>query len=106
MSPSATAVALLTLVFVQTGLAFAIATPMFQNPDEPTQVDMVRHYASHPTEFAGPSPRQSDGLRCAVSATGLADDGPDFDEVRSERPTYRPFTAYRGGDAPATTDCP
>jgi 4-amino-4-deoxy-L-arabinose transferase-like glycosyltransferase len=98
--------ALLTLLFVQTGLAFAIFTPMFQNPDEPTQVDMVRHYAAHPTQLAGPSLRQTDGLRGAVAATGLSDAIPDFATVPDTRPDYGPFTSYRGGNAPATTDCP
>src|SRR5947208_1584340 len=56
----------MTLLFVHTGLAFAIATPLFQNPDEPTHVDLARHYAHHPTELAGPSLRQTQGSRGAI----------------------------------------
>lgn len=106
LSPTAIAVGLLTLLFVHTGLVFAVATPMFQNPDEPTQIDMARHYAAHPTQFAGPSLRQTDGLRGAVAATGLPDAAPDFDKIPSERPHFLPFTSYRGGNVPARTDCP
>ena len=34
----------LTLAFALAGAAFAVATPLFQGPDEPAHVDLVRHY--------------------------------------------------------------
>jgi hypothetical protein len=68
-----TALALLTLAFVVSGLAFAVVTPLFENPDEATHVDMVEHYVEHPTKMAGPSLRQTQQVRGAFAATGLFD---------------------------------
>jgi hypothetical protein len=98
----------MTLLFVVTGLAFAVATPMFQNPDEPSHIDLARYYAHHLTEMAGPSLRQTQGSRGAILATGLRDEAlpPDFSNVPSSRPDYLPFDEYGGGDAPATSGCP
>ncbi len=98
----------MTLLFIHTSLAFAIATPLFQNPDEPTHIDLARHYAHHPTEMAGPSLRQTQGSRGAISATGLRDEAlpPDFSRVPADRPDYRSFAQYGGGDSPATSGCP
>ena len=100
-------VGLLTAAFIAAGAAFAAATPLFQSPDEPTHLDMARHYASHPTEGAGPSLRQTQGLRGAIAATGLRDEAlpPDFSRIPETRPDYLDFAGY-GGDTPATTGCP
>jgi|GEM_PF-4489208 len=105
---SAAALVLLSLVFVVSGLAFAVGTPLFQNPDEPTHVDLARYYTREPTKLAGPSLRQTAGLRAAIAATGLRDEArsPDFSSVPTERPDYRPFGAYPGGNEPATSGCP
>lgn len=98
--------ALLTAAFVLLGTAFAVTTPLFQNPDETSQVDMVRHYAFHPTEMAGPALRQTEGVRGALDATGMTDVVGDRDVSRipSERPDYGTFSSYGGFEE--ATDCP
>ncbi|HJR26799.1 MAG TPA: glycosyltransferase family 39 protein [Acidimicrobiales bacterium] len=98
--------ALLTAAFVLSSTAFAVAVPMFGNPDEATHVDMVRHYASHPTDMAGPSLQQTEGVRSALVATGMVDipaESPTA-AIPPSRPDYGPFEDY-GGDAPAQR-CP
>ena len=72
-SPHEVVLALLTVAFVLSASAFALAVPMFGNPDEATHVDMARHYAFHPTEMAGPSLQQTEGVRNALVATGMID---------------------------------
>ena len=101
------AVGLFVLIFILAGLAFSVATPLFQNPDEPTHVDMARYYAHHLTDAPGPSVRQTEGSRGAVAATGLRDEPvpPSFDDVPAARPGYGSFDDY-GGDAPASSGCP
>ena len=91
----------MTLLFVVTGLAFAVATPLFQNADESSHIDLARYYARHPTQMAGPSLRQTQGSRAAIVATGLRDEAlaPNFSNVPDTRPDYRPFTEYGGGNA-------
>lgn len=98
--------ALLIAMFICAGTAFTMATPMFENPDEATHVDMVRHYSRHPFDLAGPSLRQSQAVRDAFGATGLFDTRTDaaFDGVPTDRPDYRSFDSY-AGDEPATS-CP
>jgi 4-amino-4-deoxy-L-arabinose transferase-like glycosyltransferase len=98
--------ALLTAIFVCAGLAFSVATPLFENPDEATHVDMARHYSRHPFDLAGPSLRQTQAVRGAFAATGLFDTPTDLAMagIPAERPDYRPFDHY-GGDEPATS-CP
>lgn len=98
--------ALLTVVFVLSGVGFAVATPLFENPDEATHVDMVEHYVHEPTHLAGPSLRQTAKVRGAFAATGLVDTpGPAaVAGLPATRPDYGPFRAY-GGDEPATS-CP
>jgi 4-amino-4-deoxy-L-arabinose transferase-like glycosyltransferase len=98
--------ALLTLAFVLSGVAFAVVTPMFENPDEATHVDMVEHYVHQPTKLAGPSLRQTAKVRGAFAATGLVDSpGPQaMAGLSGTRPRYGPFRAY-GGDE-AATSCP
>jgi hypothetical protein len=97
---------LLTAAFVLSSAAFAVSVPMFGNPDEGTHVDMVRHYADHPTEMAGPSLQQTEGVRNALVATGMIDlpaESPTA-AIPPSRPDYGPFEDY-GGDAPAKV-CP
>jgi 4-amino-4-deoxy-L-arabinose transferase-like glycosyltransferase len=107
-SASRVLLGLLTLAFVLTGAAFAVSTPMFENPDEATHIDMVRHYARHPTEMAGPSLRQTQQVRGAMAETGLVD-SPAADVavtgIPPQRPDYRPFGAY-GAPGEAATACP
>lgn len=101
-----TVLVLLTVAFLLSGMAFALAIPMFANPDESSHVDMVRHYAHHPTEVAGPSLRQSAGVRGAVEAAGILERPfPDPTAyLPSSRPDYGSFDDYGGnGDA---TECP
>ena len=78
---------------------------------EPGRADPPRSRPSlrrPPTELAGPSLRQTQGSRGAISATGLRDEAlpPDFSRVPNSRPDYLPFAKYAGGDAPATSGCP
>lgn len=98
--------ALLTAAFVLLGTAFAVTTPLFQNPDETSQVDMVRHYAFNPTEMAGPALRQTQGVRGALDATGMTDEAGDRDVSRipDERPDYGTFESYGGFED--ATSCP
>jgi 4-amino-4-deoxy-L-arabinose transferase-like glycosyltransferase len=99
--------ALLTASFALAGVAFAVSTPMFENPDEATHVDMVRHYARHPTEMAGPSLRQTQQVRGAMAATGLFDTPSDLAVagLPPTRPDYRAFGDYGEPDEPAAA-CP
>jgi 4-amino-4-deoxy-L-arabinose transferase-like glycosyltransferase len=101
-----TVLVLLTVAFVVSGAAFAVLTPLFENPDEATHVDMVEHYVEHPTKMAGPSLRQTQKVRGAFAATGLFDT-PTKAAVAGlppTRPDYGPFRQY-GGEEPATS-CP
>ena len=104
--PTSVVVALLTVAFLLSGVAFAVAVPMFGNPDESTHVDMVRHYAFHPTEMAGPSLQQTEGVRNALVATGMVDIPAESPvaAIPPSRPDYGSFEDY-GGDAPAQR-CP
>ena len=105
-SPHEVVLALLTVAFVLSASAFALAVPMFGNPDEATHVDMARHYAFHPTEMAGPSLQQTEGVRNALVATGMIDlpaESP-VANIPTSRPDYGTFDDY-GGDAPAQV-CP
>lgn len=97
---------LLTAAFVLVGSVFALLTPLFANPDESVHIDMARHYAAHPTEIAGPSLRQTEGVRGAVVAAGILDAPAESPvaAIPAERPDYGTFDDY-GGDAEAT-DCP
>ena len=100
--------ALLTLAFVLTGTAFAIVAPLFQAPDEPPHIDMVRHYATHPLDVADRELEIRRGVQSAVDETGL-DQGGVIDwsspRVPRERPAYPAFDDYPDADAPATS-CP
>ena len=100
------AVALLTLAFVSLGSAFAVTTPLFQNPDETSQVDMVRHYAFYPTDMAGPALRQTRGVRDALLETGMTDivGDRDISHLPASRPDYRTFEEYGGFEE--ATECP
>lgn len=99
---------LLTLAFVLTGVAFAVVAPLFQAPDEPPHIDMVRHYAEHPFDLADRDLQIRNGVQSAVDATGL-DQGGAIDwsspRVPDRRPPYRAFDDYPDADGPATS-CP
>jgi hypothetical protein len=100
--------ALLTLAFVVTGAAFAIIAPLFQAPDEPPHVDMVRHYAEHPFTLADKDLQIRNGVQEAVDQTGI-DQGGTIDwaspRIPAERPTYPSFDDQPNAGAPATS-CP
>ena len=86
---------LLTAAFICAGAAFAVMTPMFENPDEATHLDMARHYSRHPFDQAGPALRQSQAVRGAFGATGLFDTptGRPWPGSRRLVPTTSPSTA-------------
>ena len=97
--------ALLTLAFVLAGVAFAIGAPLFQAPDEPPHVDMVRHYAKHPFDLADKDLRIRAGVQQAVEQTGLNQGGPidwEAESAPESRPPYRAFDDYPGADEPAS----
>lgn len=98
----------LTAAFFLSGVAFAVGTPIFQNPDEPPHVDLVHHYAHDPTDLAGPELRQRRGTREAFDAVGLPEkaDDADFERLPEQRPDYLPFDSYPAGAEPATDQCP
>jgi hypothetical protein len=100
--------ALLTLAFVVTGAAFAIVAPLFQAPDEPPHVDMVRHYAAHPFTLADKGLQIRNGVQEAVDQTGI-DQGGTIDwtspRIPAERPAYPSFDDQPNADGPATS-CP
>jgi hypothetical protein len=100
--------ALLTLAFVVTGAAFAIVAPLFQAPDEPPHVDMVRHYATHPFTLADKDLQIRNGVQEAVNQTGI-DQGGTIDwaspRIPAERPAYPSFDDQPDAGAPATS-CP
>ena len=100
--------ALLTLAFVVTGAAFAIIAPLFQAPDEPPHVDMVRHYAEHPFTLADKDLQIRNGVQEAVDQTGI-DQGGTIDwaspRIPAERPTYPSFDDQPNAGA-AATSCP
>jgi 4-amino-4-deoxy-L-arabinose transferase-like glycosyltransferase len=96
----------LTLAFALGGAAFALATPLFQGPDEPAHVDLVRHYARHPSDLAGPDLRVRAGVWAAVQQTGLPIAGGPTEAVwppggAPARPSYPRFDDFPGGEAPA-----
>jgi hypothetical protein len=101
-------VALLTLAFVATGAAFAVIAPLFQAPDEPPHVDMVRHYADHPFTLADKNLQIRNGVQEAVDQTGI-DQGGTIDwaspRIPAERPVYPSFDDQPNADGPATS-CP
>lgn len=99
---------LLTAAFVLGGAAFALGTPLFQNPDEPSHIDLTHRYAHDPFRLAGPSLRIREGTVAAVEDVGLAARAGDisYDEVPAERPRYRSLDEYPRADEPATSGCP
>ena len=101
-----TALALVTALFLAMGVALAVMTPVFQNPDETSHLDMVEHYAHHPTEMAGPSLRQTVGVRRSLEASGLTDIAGDRSVagIPAARPRYRSYA--ENGGARAATSCP
>lgn len=106
--PPVRLLALLMATFVLGGLAFAIGTPTFQNPDEPSHLDMAHHYAHDPLHLAGPSLRVRQGTVDAVAQVGLrAGAGPvRYDSVPDERPRYLDLDAFPDQDEPAVEGCP
>jgi 4-amino-4-deoxy-L-arabinose transferase-like glycosyltransferase len=100
--------ALLVAAFVLGGLAFAVGTPLFQNPDEPSHLDLAHHYAHHPLELAGPSLKVRQGTMSAVDQVGLnAGAGAvSYDLVPVTRPPYATLDEYPDAGEPATSGCP
>src|SRR5438552_18523734 len=93
---------LLTAAFVLAGAAFAVGAPLFQAPDEPPHVDMVRHYADHPFDLPGPDLRIRNGVQQAVEQVGLNQGGPiDWSHAPPSRPRYPAFDGYPDASAPA-----
>ena len=94
---------LLTAAFALAGGAFAVGAPLFQAPDEPPHVDLVRHYADHPTAIAGPRLRIRSGVEQAVELVGLPQGGPiPWPATPRPRPAYPRFEGFPHADADAT----
>lgn len=101
--------ALLMAAFVLGGMAFAVGTPLFQNPDEPSHLDLAHHYAHDPLHLAGPSLRVRQGTMEAVADVGLAAGSGaavSYDDAPTTRPRYRSLDEYPHADEPATSGCP
>src|SRR5207244_10219242 len=85
------------------GAAFAVGAPLFQAPDEPPHLDMVRHYADHPTAIAGPRLRIRSVVQQAVDLVGLPQGGPiSWPAKPRARPRSPRFGAFLHADADAT----
>lgn len=96
----------LTVASVALGSAFAIGVPLFQNPDEPSHVDRVRHQASHPFDIPGSDLRMQRTVVKASERVGLVlgyHQGwpPELDE-RAPQPR---FSDHEGADRPACPSC-
>lgn len=99
--------ALLIASFALGGLAFALGTPTFQNPDEPSHLDLAHHYAHHPFDLAGPGLRVRQDTVAAVDQVGLsASAGPiSYTNTATSRPPYRALDDYPNAGQPATSGC-
>ena len=94
--------ALLTVAFLAAGAAFAVGAPLFQAPDEPPHVDMVRHYAGHPFDIPGPELRIRNGVQEGVDQVGLVQGGPiEWPAQARSRPAYPRFDREPAADQPA-----
>ena len=93
----------LTLASIALGLAFAVGTPLFQNPDEPSHVDRIRHQAQHPADLPDASLRMRDSVVRMSQSVGLPtrfhSDWPG--DVDGPRPSFPSFSAGGGPDGPA-----
>lgn len=92
----------LTFAFVLLGGAFAVMTPVFQQPDEPAHVDMARYRLHHPLAIPGPSLRWRHATQAAVAMAGLNRGGAiDWTRAPATRPAYPPFRSFPGAEADA-----
>jgi hypothetical protein len=97
-------VALLTFAFILAGFGFALAAPLFQAPDEPPHIDMVRHRIHHPLSLPGSDLRIRQGVEAAVEQVGLNQGGPvDWTKAPADRPAYPRFADFPNAEDPATT---
>jgi hypothetical protein len=97
----------LTVAGVLLGLAFAVAVPLFQNPDEPSHVDRIRHQAAHPFDLPEASLRMRQVVVRASENVGLPlqyHEGWPSDLV-GPRPEMPPFSAGTDPDRPACAAC-
>jgi 4-amino-4-deoxy-L-arabinose transferase-like glycosyltransferase len=100
--------AALTASFVLLGLAFSVIVPMFANYDEHTHLDRVGQTAHHPFRRVDADLRLTYGSVAALEAAGSSDtQGPAlWNRAPEERPRYRPFGEYDGGDRQRRNGCP
>lgn len=101
--PERLAVALLTLAFALLGTGFAVVTPLFQAPDEPAHVDMVRFRLHHPTAVPDHTLRWEQATEDAVAMVGLPRGGPlRWSGPAPARPAYPAFRRLAPAGTPAT----
>lgn len=97
----------LTLATGVLGLAFALGVPLFQNPDEPSHVDRIRHQAEHPLDLPDASLRMRRSVVKTSERVGLPmryHQGWPGD-LAGPRPAFPSFSAGIGPDRPACPDC-
>ena len=97
----------LTLATGVLGLAFAVGVPLFQNPDEPSHVDRVRHQADHPLDLPDAGLRMRRSVVKTSEAVGLPmryHQGWPGD-LTGPRPDFPGFSEGIGPDRPACPDC-
>jgi 4-amino-4-deoxy-L-arabinose transferase-like glycosyltransferase len=96
------AVALLTAAFALLAAAFAVVLPVFQAPDEPAHVDMVRFRLHHPLAVPDHTLRWAQATEDAVAMVGLPRGGPlRWDGPTPARPPYPAFRDLAPAGTPA-----
>jgi hypothetical protein len=87
-------------------LAFAVGIPLFQNPDEPSHVDRIRHQADHPTDLPDASLRMRRSVVKTSERVGLPlGFHQGWPSDLTERADLPSFSAGTGPDRPACASC-